>query len=103
MHLHMLINQLLTVMLPMAISNNCSIVNEVQTDIRIVVNADKITTILKEILSIVLGYRKNSCITISAKIYHDLILVHVKESNGANNPALVTGRSIAITMSPSLN
>jgi hypothetical protein len=102
-YLHLLINQLLVELLPLTIRNRSTIINEVQTDLKIVTHVEKVTTILKEILSIVLSHSKDNSITVCAKMYSDLILVHVKDDNSMNSTDLVTGLKQVQTIAEEIN
>ena len=67
-----------------AVQQNSFFVNDVPQDLRLLANKETFTSILSKILRITALYGKDSCIRISAKSYHDILLIHIKISDSLN-------------------
>ncbi|MES1215493.1 MAG: hypothetical protein ABUT20_08250, partial [Bacteroidota bacterium] len=63
-------------------------VNDIADDILVRANRRILAKVLTELLGIVSRNALNSCIRISAKVYHDVVLMHVKDNNTSNSYAL---------------
>lgn len=68
-----------------AIENDSFFVNEIPDDMDIDTDPQLVASVLGGMLSTVAQHAKGSCIRVSAKIYHNVILVHVKDCNSSQN------------------
>jgi len=64
------------------------IVNDIPDHFQLGKDTQLIASVLGGLLSTVVSYAKDSCIWLSAKLYGNVILVHVKNSNGFNCNAI---------------
>jgi hypothetical protein len=64
--------------------NKSYFVNDIPDQLYIDTNSEIIASILSGLLAAVVNNAKESCIRISAKIYGNVILVHVKDYNSIN-------------------
>jgi hypothetical protein len=79
--LHLLVNHLIAGSLPTAVHNNSIIVNDVPAEFCIEADGYMVASVISALLNTVTGCAKNSCISISAKNYGNVILVHIRNSN----------------------
>jgi hypothetical protein len=77
--------------LPAATRNDNFFVNDIPDDLGIDADNQLVASILGGMLSTVAQHAKSSCIRLSAKIYHDVILVHVKDCNSSHNYDVYSG------------
>lgn len=84
-NLHVLTNDLIESVSSAAILNDSYFVNEMPTDLGIDTDPQLVASVLGGMLSTVARHAKGSVIKVSAKIYHDVILVHVKDYNDSQN------------------
>ena len=82
---------LIRTVLPAASRNESFFVNDIPEDMDIDADPQLIASVLGGMLSAVAKHAKNSCIRVSAKIYHDVILVHVKDCNSSHTHDLNSG------------
>lgn len=73
---------------PAAIRHESILVNDIPKDILIDANRELLATVLGELLTSVIGHAKGTCIQVSAKVYTDVILVHIKDHNTVNSIAI---------------
>jgi hypothetical protein len=76
------VDQVVKTLLPKASKNKNFFVNDIPDHFQLGKDAQVITAVLGGLLSTVVSYAKDSCIWLSAKLYGNVILVHVKNSNG---------------------
>ena len=86
------LNQLLSKLLPgfqqLAVDRKSFFINDVPRNILVNTDNNIVASVLADLLRIVSSKADNSCIRISAKSFHDVILIHVKDNNGCNNYVL---------------
>ena len=70
--------------LPLAQQNKSVIINDIPEDLFIDTNTEVVASILGGLLSAVVKNAKESHISISAKLYGNVVLVHVKDYNNIN-------------------
>jgi hypothetical protein len=73
-----------------ATTQNSFFVNEVPPTLCISTDRGLITTLLENLFSLVTGYCRDTCIKISAKAYHDVIVMHIKDTSTFNNYVLTS-------------
>ncbi|HEX7904479.1 MAG TPA: hypothetical protein VF487_11415 [Chitinophagaceae bacterium] len=66
---------------PTAIRNGSILVNDIPKDIQIDADRDLLASVLGGLLAHVITIAKDSCIQISAKVYTNVILLHIKDHN----------------------
>jgi hypothetical protein len=71
-----------------AVSQNSFFVNEVPATLAISADKGTVTDLLGNIFSLVANYCRDTCIKISAKAYHDVIVMHIKDTSAFNNYVL---------------
>ena len=76
------VDSIVTTLLPKATLNRSFFVNDIPDRFQLGENSEAITSVIGSLLSTVVSYAKESCIWLSAKLYGNVILVHVKSSNG---------------------
>jgi len=69
---------------PLAARNKSVILNDIPDHLYIDTDPDIIAAVLSGLLSAVIRNAKESCIRLSAKIYTNVILVHIKDYNSLN-------------------
>jgi hypothetical protein len=84
-NLHSLTNDLIESVSSAAILNDSYFVNEIPEDLDVDTDPQLVASVLGGMLSTVGRHARGSVITVSAKIYHDVILVHVKDYNNSQN------------------
>jgi hypothetical protein len=86
------LNKLMGTLLPglqqTAVRQKSFFVNDIPDDI--LINADKniVSAVVANLLRIVSRNADNSCIRVSAKAYHNVVLMQVRDSNTCNNYAI---------------
>jgi hypothetical protein len=88
--LNQLIESLLQTHRSVAIQNKSLVVNNIPKDLLINTERDMLTSLISSILATVVHYTKGSCISISAKVYHDIILLNIKDNSLINNEAVIS-------------
>jgi hypothetical protein len=84
-NLRQLIDDLLDSIASAAILNDSFFVNDIPDDLDIDTDPQLVASVLGRMLSTVAKHSKSSCIRVSAKIYHDVVLVHIKDCNSSYN------------------
>jgi hypothetical protein len=84
-NLRQLTDDLIDSLVSAAMDNDSYFVNEIPDELDIDTDPQLVASVLGGMLSTVAQHAKSSCIRISAKIYHDVILVHVKDCNNSQN------------------
>ena len=86
--LRQLVNQLMSDSLTNAIHNKTTIVNEVPADIRVVMAADEVGSVIGELLSTVILNSNKGNIRIKAERFRDVMVLYIQERNNNNGYAL---------------
>lgn len=79
--LYDLIDNTIRSSLPFALRNHNLILNEISSAFMVHCEKQTLTNIVREILSAITEFSKSSYIRISAKRYHEVVLVHFKDFN----------------------
>ncbi len=58
------------------------VINDIPADLEVKADSSILSSVIANLLYTILRHTKNSCIHISAKRYQDIILLHMKDSNG---------------------
>ena len=82
------VDRLINTLLPKAYRNKSFFVNDIPDHLQLQRNSPIITTVLGGLLSTVISNAKDSCIWLSAKLYGNVVLVHVRNSGGFNTQAI---------------
>ncbi|WP_276499971.1 hypothetical protein [Terrimonas pollutisoli] len=72
------VDRLINTLLPKASSNRSFFVNDIPHHLRLKKESPVITSVLGGLLSTIVSNAKDSCIWLSAKLYGNVVLVHVK-------------------------
>lgn len=83
--IHEATSRLVNTFMDKATRNKSFFVNEIPCDLLIDTDPELFASVLGGILCAVASSAKNSCIRLTVKIFGDVILVQVKESNGLNS------------------
>lgn len=89
--LHELASSLINSVLPSATRNESFFINDIPNDLDIDADPQLVASVLGGMLSTLARNAKKSCIRLSAKIYHDVILVHAKDCNSSHNYDIYSG------------
>lgn len=81
-NLNDVVDRVVKTLLPKASENKSFFVNDIPDHFQVGKDVHVIASVLGGLLSTVVSYAKDSCIWLSAKLYGNVVLVHVKNSNG---------------------
>ena len=86
--LRQLVDQLSLSLLPQTVQQKSLIVNDVQQEM--FVNTDKniLASVLSSLLNITILHSQNNCIRVSAKLFGNITLVHVKNNDSSLDGAI---------------
>jgi hypothetical protein len=86
--LNLLTKNMLREFLPSAVKRKSFFVNNIPHSL--LLNGDKtiFAYLLSSLLSVIVHYTSQSCITINTKEYHDIILLHVNDRSLLHNPLI---------------
>ena len=70
--------------LPFALRNHNLILNEISSGFMVHCEKQTLSNVVREILNAIMEFSKSSYIRISAKRYHEIVLVHFKDFNILN-------------------
>lgn len=90
-HLHLIIQHLLGECSPTAGNRSNLLQNHVPEDMEVKGDVKVISSVIKGLLHAVISNAKGSCIRVTAKTYHNVVLLHVKDSSSYNNYAVTAG------------
>jgi hypothetical protein len=82
--LHHLVNRLSDSLAPAVLRNKSLIINNVPEDICSEINEPLIASVLSRLMNVVISHTENSCIRISAKMFGNVVLIHVKDDGCLN-------------------
>lgn len=82
------VDRVVKTLLPKASKNKNFFVNDIPDHFQLEKDAHVIASVLGGLLSTVVSCAKDSCIWLSAKLYGNVVLVHVKNSNGFRGKAI---------------
>jgi hypothetical protein len=77
--------------MPVAQRNKSYFVNDIPDELYIDTDPELVSSVLSGLLSAVVRNAKESCIRLSAKIYNNVILVHVQDYNNFNYSPVENG------------
>ena len=83
--LHEVTSRLVNIFMDKATRNKSFFINESPCDLLLETDPRLFASVLSGILSAVVSSAKNSCIRLTVKIFSNVVLVQVKESNGLNS------------------
>jgi hypothetical protein len=86
--LQQLVAKLVNDSLPTAFHNKTNIVNEVEQEVVIENNSEKVITVMKDLLQTVVQNSNNGDIHIYAECFRDIIILQIQERNNYNGYAL---------------
>ena len=82
--LHKLVDKVSDSLAPAAHRNKSHIINNVSEEIYLEICEDKVASILSRLLNIVILHSENSCVRISAKLFNNIVLLHLKDDGCIN-------------------
>ncbi|MFC0773311.1 hypothetical protein [Terrimonas alba] len=82
--IHDVADRLVTSFLPEAVSNQNFFINDIPETLQFHEDSQVAVSVLGGLLGAIARYARNSCIRLSAKLYGNIVLIHVKNSNGFN-------------------
>ena len=83
-----IVRRLLANFQPVATKRNSLIINDVPPGLTVMADEKTLSVILESLLEITSRLCKDTCIKICAKAYHDVILMHIKDTNTSNSYAI---------------
>ena len=86
--LHSLMGSLLPGLQQTAVRTNSFFVNDIPVHILISADRNIVSSVVANLLRIVSRNADSSCIRVSAKAYHNVVLMQVRDSNTRNNYAI---------------
>jgi hypothetical protein len=86
--LRKLISRLVSNLSPSAAANKVFILNEVSAEFRIPVEQVKVISVIKELLTTVTSNARNTCISVTAEKFTDIIILNFEDQNNYNGYAL---------------
>lgn len=84
-----LVDKLVTGELSAALQKESFIVNEVPGELLIATDENMLAGVLRGLLHTVVSNARNSCIRVAAKVYGDIVLVHVRDTRRANSKTIM--------------
>ena len=84
-----LVDKLVTGELSAALQKESFIVNEVPGELVIATDENMLAGVLRGLLHTVVSNARNSCIRVAAKVYGDIVLVHVRDTRRANSKTIM--------------
>jgi len=85
------VDRLISTLLPKACSNKSFFVNDIPNHLEFKKESPVVTSVLGGLLSTVISNATNSCIWLSAKLYGNVVVLHVKNAKGFN-PHIIRGQ-----------
>lgn len=85
--LHGIVDRITIGTLPAATRKNSFIINDIPTDMQVNADEHMLAAVFGSLLNTVINHSCNCCIRISAKLYGQIVLVNLKESNAVNGQA----------------
>ena len=85
-----LISQLLISYQPVAVDRESTFVNDVHESLPVLANREVLTTLLSSLLYITARCSRNTRIRISAKSFHDVMVLHIKDSSSSDSYRVLT-------------
>ena len=82
--LHHLVNHITSNLVPDTVRNKCLIINDVPEGIQVNNNEELLSSILSNLIGLVITNAENSHIRITAKLFGNVVLLHVKDDGSLN-------------------
>lgn len=82
--LQQLVGSLMQTFVPVASRHKNHFINDIPDDLYIDADRELVASVLSGMMSAVLKNAKDSCIRLSAKLYGNVVLVHIKDYNSFN-------------------
>lgn len=83
-----LVDRLVTGELAAALQKESFIVNEVPGELIIAADENMLAKVLRGLLHTVVSNARNSCIRVAAKVYGDIVLVHIRDTRRADSKTI---------------
>jgi hypothetical protein len=88
--LHLMINQISVGTMPTAMRKRSILVNDIPLGLKVNADAHKLAAVIGTLLHTVICHTNDSYIRISAKRFHNVTLLHIKENSRLNSPAFAS-------------
>ncbi len=88
--LQQILRQLLANYQPVAVKQKSFFINDVPAGLTITTDTNTLSTLLGSLLYMTARLCRDTCIKISAKAYHDVVLVHIKDTSTFNSYAILS-------------
>ena len=86
--LHQLVDQVTQNLMPRIVEQKSLMVNDLHKEMLVTTNEEILTTVLRNLLNTIVTHSQNNCIRISAKIFGNIVLLHVKDSDNRHEEAI---------------
>jgi hypothetical protein len=86
--LHLVVNQLIKGITPIAVSKNSFILNDIHPDLKVKTDVNMLAYIIGSMLNSSINIVENDCIHISAKIYSNIIIIQLKDNYSTFNNSI---------------
>lgn len=84
--LHLLINQLMQCVAPLADERQNTLTNEISPFLLVRTNPGKLGMVIRQLLTTINNHAENTSIRLSAKMYGDVLLLHIKKKCTTPHP-----------------
>lgn len=88
MPLQKMVSRLVAGIIPTATRNRSFLINDIPPGLQIIAPTAMVATVLTNLFTVVASNTRDSCIRITAKVYHNVILVQVRNRNSPNSYTL---------------
>ena len=88
--LRQIVHKLLINYQPIAVKQKSFFVNDVPEGLTVVTDANTLSSLLGSLLCMTARLCRDTCIKISAKAYHDVVLMHIKDTSTFNSYAVLS-------------
>ena len=86
--LHQLVDQLTASLLPRTTKQRSFIVNDVQREMLVSTDKNILATVISNLLNTTLAHTQSNCIRISAKLFGNIVLLQVKDTDNRHDEAI---------------
>lgn len=90
-NLRQIVSRLANSFLPLAVRRKSFFINDIPEDLYVNNNQQLVASVLGGLIASVVAHAKDSCIRVSAKVYSNIILVHVKDCNNGSHYCFENG------------
>ncbi|MGC4036190.1 MAG: hypothetical protein QM764_09525 [Chitinophagaceae bacterium] len=88
--LHELISNLAVSYTPLAARRSSFFINDIDRKINLQIDNEVFISIVEKMILIILICENDACIRLSAKMYHDVVLLHIQVTNVLNSETVIS-------------